>query len=214
MQRQLRIKYKQVKQIKIGLILIVLLTNVSVIWSQNNFVLQHSENSINIYSKAKQNRSLIEYKGELTLKHQNIESVLAILKDYKNYQSWIYNCKRAKFIKEANNNIYLYQISKASWPFKDRDYVLCLKPESSNKNTITIPFYAVSNIVSSKREYTRIDEFNGKWIIEKIDKKIKVSMYGSFNPKMKLPKYLKQKYEKKIPLNTLNKLKTLLLASK
>jgi len=182
--------------------------------AQNEFTLSFTEKNISIYKKKTDNKSFIEYKGKLTIENTDIKTVLKVLKDYKNYQSWIYNCRSAKILKEDNEHIYLYQISKATWPFKDRDYVLCLKPEFINNDSVIIPFSAYTNLISSKKQYTRLDTFNGKWIIKKLGDKVTVSMYGSFDPKMKLPKALRKKYERKIPLKTLSKLKQTLLALK
>ena len=64
---------------KIILTLLFLLANSIVVSSQNDFILQHSESNITIYNKAEQNRLLIEYKGDLTLENETIESVIACL---------------------------------------------------------------------------------------------------------------------------------------
>jgi hypothetical protein len=188
--------------------------DISMLYNGGKFTLSFIKNNISIYKKENENKNLIEYKGELILNRINIETIIKVLKDYNNYSSWVYNCKRAEVQKKDDNCIYLYQISKATWPLKDRDYVLCLKPQSKINNKIIFPFSAVSSIIATNKKYVRIDAFNGKWIIEKLQGKIKVSMYGSFNPKMKLPNYLKKKYERNIPFNTLSKLKQIVQTMK
>lgn len=175
---------------------------------QDDFKLDFCKEGISVYSKSNMDKKHIEYKGSLTLNDTLEKKVIRTLTDYNNHKNWVYNCKSSNLIKQEGDTTHLYQVCNATWPFKNRDYVLCLEKKLLENGTIQVDFKSVSNIISDKEELVRIDEFIGYWKIEKKESKLIITMYGKFNPKMKLPKTIIKQYVKKIPFNTLRNLKT------
>ncbi len=175
--------------------------------AQKEFKLNFCKEGVSVYSKNTSNKNHIEYKGAITIDSSCLKKAIQILTDYENHKNWVYNCKNSSLIKEDKNTTHLYQVCNATWPFKNRDYVLCLERKELENGNIKVDFKSVSNMVSNKKDLVRIDEFSGYWEIEKKASKVIITMYGNFNPKMKLPQAIMKKYSKKIPFNTLLNLK-------
>lgn len=178
---------------------------------QDGFKVDFCKEGISVYSKSNMDKKHIEYKGSLTLDSTALKKVVQTLIDYESHKNWVYNCKDSSLINNEGNTTHLYQVCNAIWPFKNRDYVLCLEKKILKNGTIQVDFKSVPNIISNKKELVRIDEFNGYWKIEKKASKIIITMYGKFNPKMKLPHSIIKQYVKKIPFNTLRNLKSKVL---
>lgn len=174
---------------------------------QDDFKLDFCKEGISIYSKSNMDKKHIEYKGSLTLDSTALKKVVKTLTDYNNHKNWVYNCKNSSLLNQEGDTTHLYQVCNAMWPFKNRDYVLCLEQKELDNGTIKVDFKSVPDMVSDKKELVRIDEFNGYWKIEKNGSEIIITMYGHFNPKMNLPQAIMKKYARKIPLNTLLNLK-------
>lgn len=176
-----------------------------------DFELSYEDESLKVFTKTKIKPQFIEYKAELILLNVKPNDVLSILKNYKDYPSWMYNCISAQEIERSKNTIYVYQISKFSWPFQNRDVILKSSVEEFN-DKIVINYESTRNKEKLKNKFVRIDECNGKWIIEKLNNKTKITLYGSFNPKLKLLyKNLNKKYAIKIPYTTLKALEKKLI---
>ncbi len=189
------------------IILPVIICYPFIISAQKEFELNFCKEGVSVYSKNTSNKNHIEYKGSITIDSSSLKNAIQILTDYENHKNWVYNCENSSLIKEDKNTTHLYQVCNATWPFKNRDYVLRLERKELENGNIKVDFKSVPNMISNKKELVRIDEFSGYWEIEKKASKVIITMYGNFNPKMRLPKAIMEKYSKKIPFSTLLNLK-------
>jgi len=192
----------------------VLLINIKVCYAQNDYYLDIDKNDIKVFLKEDPKDNYIEYKAVMQIESIYYDNVVRLFLDYKNHTKWVYNCIDSYLLKKDKNNTYLYQSCKSHWPFKKRDFVLNITSKQIDANTLEVYFTSEKDILSENESHIRINEFVGKWQLKKEGEKTIITIYSSFNPKIRLPPFLIEKYASEIPYYTLSNLKYNLLALK
>lgn len=182
-------------------------------FGQTNFELIQSKDQIYIYTNPEKNRKTIEYWAHTTIEGKDIKEVLSIFTQYNSHSDWVYNCQSSQLLKHTSDTVLLYQICDASWPFKNRDYILSLKKVVVNNRETKISFSAIDNQLPTKKGLVRLDYFKGYWLLQQTDTGVKVSIKCEFDPKLKMPRAFRKSFEKKIPYHTLKQLKAQIVNS-
>ena len=187
------------------LILLICLATTAV-FSQRHQKVVYEKEGIKIYNPPLES-GFISYTAYLFLPGQTVDKVRNILQDYKAHTAWIYRCLESRKISETNDLIYLYQVSKSNWPFKNRDHILAIHILENSKQKYRIRFNAQPTYIEYHDKHVRIDDFFGEWEVYKEDNGVMVKMFTSFNPKVKFPKAFFRTLSKRVPLETLRGLK-------
>jgi ribosome-associated toxin RatA of RatAB toxin-antitoxin module len=141
-----------------------------------------------------------------TLVSARISSIVALLKDKKNYPKWVYNCQSAKSLGENKDlSAYSYTITKTPWPFRSRDSVVysTLKQNKKTKEVI-ISLIAKPNYHPLKNGLVRIQQLKGQWVLTpQKNGVIKVTTEIMVDPGGRLPKWLVNQFAINTPFNTL-----------
>lgn len=176
-------------------------------FGQQAFELIQEKDQIYVYSNPVKNRKTIEYRAFTLIQNTQMSTVLDKLTRYSEHASWLYNCEYSELLDQQDNTAYLYQVCDASWPFKDRDYVLELVKTVTQTNQTKISFKAIANKYPVQQGHVRLDQFNGYWLLEQVGTAVKVTIFCTFDPKLNMPRAFRRSYEKKIPFNTLKNLR-------
>ncbi|MEP2937036.1 MAG: START domain-containing protein [Gilvibacter sp.] len=174
---------------------------------QSNLELTQSRDDIFIFTNPKGSSATIEYKAHTLIKNTTIDKVLRVFTNYEGHTEWLYNCEESKLLDQENDIAYLYQVCNATWPFRNRDYVLKLKKTHQSPSRTTITFSAIDSMLPTKKNRVRLDHFTGYWLLEQKETHVKVSMYCEFDPNLSMPKGMRKAYAIKIPFHTLRDLR-------
>lgn len=191
----------------------LLLYSTSPTHAQKEYELTTEKDGVQIFLKEAPKKGFIEYKGVLTIKNVAFAKVINTLVDYENHSTWIYNCIDSQLLESQPYFTYLHQTCNAIWPLKKRDYILLVKTEKINDRTFIVTLTSVPEYIPLVENHVRIDEFEGKWVLQDEKKHISISLFGSFDPKISLSSFFLRNYSKKIPFKTLTNLKEILLAT-
>lgn len=200
----------QMKFLVTGLFLVIVLPSLAQVHMssrQASLKLTHSKEQIFVFTNPQNSDQIIEYKAHTTIANVSLEQVLAIFSEYEQHSDWVYNCKASELLKKQEDIVYLYQVCNATWPIRNRDYVLKLTKQQLDAQTIKISFSAVDKMLPEKKQLVRINHFEGYWLLQETDAGVKVSMYSEFDPLLSMPKAMRKSYATKIPYHTLRNLR-------
>jgi len=104
-----------------------------------------------------------------------MEVILEVLADIESFPKWFPNCKEYKYIKKDNkDNMVLYMVIKCGWPAADRDVVffsMHTDAPERGEHLINLIFIKDSDsIVPRNKEYVRMADFGGGYVLKKINK--------------------------------------------
>jgi len=186
-------------------ILIICLVTTT-IYSQRHQKVVYDKEGIKIYNPPLES-GFISYTAYLFLPGQTVNQVKSVFQDYKAHSAWIYRCLESKKISETNDLVYLYQVSKSNWPFKNRDHILAIRILEDSKQKYRIRFKAEPSYLENHDKHVRIDDFYGEWEVIQEANGVLVKMFTSFNPNVNLPKAFFRTLSKRVPLETLRNLR-------
>jgi len=193
-----------------SLIKIWILLFISLVWnvvlSQRHQKVVYNKEGIKIYNPPLES-GYISYTAYLTLPGQTVDQVKKVFQDYKAHTDWIYRCLESKKISETEGMVYLYQVSKSNWPFKNRDHILAIQILEDSRQKYRIRFNADPSFLEYHDKHVRIDKFFGEWEVNQVGSGVVVKMFTSFNPKVKFPKAFFRTLSKRVPLETLRNLR-------
>lgn len=174
----------------------------------NEYVLVKNSEGIKVFHREKPKTGFVEYKAQIEVEGRDIQNVLDFFKDYENHPNWIYNCTSSALY-AINENLYLYQICKSPWPFKDRDVNLLTNTEWVNKNKAIVRFDSEPKMAPQIDRLVRIEQFTSIWTVEKNKDWLTITIETSFNPKLITGNLFLKSYSTKIPYETLKSFKRL-----
>ena len=175
-------------------------------FSQRGFQLVHAADQIKIY-RPPLDDGYITYKASMIVANTTVRRVRTILQDYPQHTEWMYRCLESRKINESFRTIYLYQVSKSNWPFRNRDNVLRVDVLQDDPDRYRLRFTAEPSYLSTRGKYVRIQKFYGEWDVKTENGKVNISMFASFRPEVNFPKTFFRTLSKRIPLVTLKNLK-------
>lgn len=184
--------------------LIVLFPVISI--SQRGFQLVHAADQIKIY-RPPLDEGYITYNASMSLPNTSVSDVREVLQNYAQHTEWMYRCLESRKLNETSGTIYLYQVSKSNWPFRNRDNVLRVEVLQDDPDRYRLRFTAEPEYVSEKKKYVRIQKFHGEWDIRAEKERVTISMFTSFRPEVNFPKTFFRTLSKRIPLVTFNNLR-------
>ncbi|MDH3699202.1 MAG: hypothetical protein OER83_08880 [Flavobacteriaceae bacterium] len=178
----------------------------NVVFSQRHQKVVYDKEGIKIYNPPLES-GFISYTAYLALPGKTVHQVRNVFQDYKAHTEWIYRCLESEKISETDGVVYLYQVSRSNWPFKNRDHILVIQILDDSNNKYRIRFKAEPTFLDYHNRHVRIDDFYGEWEVSQEESGVLVKMFTSFNPKVNFPKAFFRTLSKRVPLETLRKLK-------
>lgn len=173
---------------------------------QRGFELIHDKDQIKIYRPPLE-EGFITYDASITLKTTSVKAVREILRDFEAHPFWMYRIVESRKLRDDGARIFLYQISKSNWPFKNRDYILQVDVLQDDDKRYRLRFTARPEYRPEDSKYVRIQTFTGEWDVKQEGEQVRIGMFTSFRPEVRFPKTFFRTLSKRIPLVTFKNLR-------
>lgn len=168
------------------------------------------EDGVSVSTREVVGRSFPTFRG-VGVVHANIFEVLAVLSDIKRYTEWQGSCAEARLLRKINEREYIvYSRTDAPWPVSDRDTVNRSKVHVDLKRRIVnIKFRAIrTRLQGPVSGVVRMNKLRGHFKLTSLTRdKTKVDYKVDADPEGMLPTWLAKMATKKLPLETIKKLR-------
>jgi START domain len=168
------------------------------------------EDGISVSTREVAGRSFPSFRG-IGVVHANIFEVLAVLSDIKRYTEWQGSCAEARLLRKISEREYIvYSRTDAPWPVSDRDTVNRSKVHVDLKRRIVnIKFRAIkTRLQGPVSGVVRMNKLRGHFKLTSLARnKTKVDYKVDADPEGMLPTWLAKIATKKLPLETIQKLR-------
>lgn len=142
-------------------ILNFLLANVNA--QESGWQIAKEKDGIAIYTRELAGAEVKEFKA-LTEINTEMEFLVDMVLDVKEYARWMDNIESAEVIKKlTNNEFYVYSLIDIPWPINDRDLVTLNQVEREGKAKVKISLQSVEGFVPVKDDVIRMPKANGFW---------------------------------------------------
>ncbi len=176
--------------------------------------LKKEKNDIKVYTREIENAELDAFKATTEI-HTDMESMLAVFKDFEKYTDWVNDCKESFLIEKPEEEAFVYYIRfDTPWPISNRDVVAKLSITEQSPDRTLIEITKVSNRIEEKHKVIRMPEFSASWLLERTGDKVKVTHIGYADPGGRIPKWLANSSVIDGPIETITNLKNILQENK
>ena len=136
---------------------------------ENDWQLKKDTDGIAIYTRSVENSNIKEFKASTTL-NSSAETIFNIILDVENYPKWIEDISYAEKIYQRDSQIGMYYQMNMPWPIQDRDITLISKFKKLADNSTHFQLSYNADLKVEDKDFIRITEINGEWLITPIDK--------------------------------------------
>ncbi|MCW3087444.1 MAG: hypothetical protein JWQ78_830 [Sediminibacterium sp.] len=184
-------------------------------WSQEDWKLKSDRDGIRAYSKKTPDSKINAVKIEAVFP-ASLTQFASVLLDVNAYDTWIYNSKSTKLLKQVSpSELYYYSEVIFPWPTTNRDFVshMSMRQDSRTK-AVSVDASNVSGFVPQKPNIVRITRSTGKWLITPLGKdQVKVDYILQVDPGGDLPAWLINPFASKGLVETFRNLRSQLQKS-
>lgn len=162
---------------------------ITTVFSQKSWDLKKDKNNIQVYTKSVDSSKIKACKIQT-----EVVSTLAVIKDIitdgDRLKEWNYRTEDSKLLEKPSPNQYIiWTALDLPWPLKNRDVILMLNVTTISKNTLRIDVMAAPEKLPRKKDYIRIEKFEGFWILEQKDSIVKITHQIHGDPSGNLPSW-------------------------
>lgn len=177
---------------KLLLLIVCSLCTVSIIAQEEDWKLKSDKDDIKTYSRKLADSKINAVKVESVFAVPATQFV-AVLLDVPSYDTWVYNSKSTRLIKQVSpSELFYYSEVSFPWPTTNRDFVshVVISQDPATK-VVRINAKNVSGIVPVKQNIVRIEKSSGEWIITPVGKnQVKIEYVLQVDPGGDLPAWL------------------------
>lgn len=123
-----------------------------------------NKKGVKVYTRKVEGIAFKEFKGILNVK-ASLASLVALVTDVEVSPQWLANCSKSELLKQISpQETYVYSLSKAPWPVKNRDAIVH-NAISQDKDTrvVTIKQTGKPDYIEKKKGITRVKRIQGFW---------------------------------------------------
>lgn len=112
-------------------------------------------------------QSIKAFRGISTY-NTTIPQLVATITDMENFTNWVAGAKKAEVVKRLGaKSQAAYYVNDFPFPAKDRDWVFVQRIETISEEKVKIHVGIANDLVPETDDYTRVDQAQGTWILEK-----------------------------------------------
>ncbi|MEX1001362.1 MAG: START domain-containing protein [Crocinitomicaceae bacterium] len=163
--------------------------------------LEKDESGIKIYSRSHATSDFKEYKA-LTTFRASRNKVASLILNIDDYVNWFPDCLESYQIKKEGDEMIVYYLIDSPWPISDRDAVMRLKIDHSNKETL-IHFEEVTAVKPKVKNVVRIPKSRGFWRLTDVGEKTSVVYQNHADPGGEVPAWVTNLFIVDAPYETL-----------
>jgi hypothetical protein len=128
-----------------------------------------TDGSIRTYESGVLHDGYTKYRGVGRL-DMTFDEAVAIIKDIPGTVHWLPRCRRSDEIRWiSETSVILYVVSRAPWPFKDRDMVWRRDYLVDNDDRMLMTFEAIDDSFEGEPGTLRVISAHGEWEVRRID---------------------------------------------
>lgn len=191
------------------LILLILITTSS---SQQSWEIKKDDEGIQIYTRKVPGSDFKEFRGEVIMENTTMNNIQEAILDVDGYESLFPDCYDPRILKQTDNSYSVhYLITKAPWPFKDRDgiYEQIIRVAAID-SLVTISIRILPGFIPENDQYVRIQYGVGFWEIRKMKvNTFRVIYQFHADPEERVPDWLARRFIVENPFTTLNSLRSI-----
>jgi len=178
--------------------------------AQDAWQLKKNSNGIKIYTQDYPNSKFKEYKAQMTVK-TSIETVKSVILDAENLKNWNYKTSKSSLIKKIDEDNYIFYLyNDMPWPVMNRDHISDVKVTYPNEKSIRISITPNNDMLPKYDGVVRITNFKGYWLLEELDKGVRITNQLFGDPEGGVPSWLVNSKLIKSPFTAFSNLKKLL----
>jgi len=199
------------------IIVSVLILSAVALWAQGEWNPVRNADGIRVFTRPSENSSLDEFMGK-TIVDARLEVVVELIRDVDAQPQWMADCIEARVVKKyTEEDILVYNVTRAPWPVSNRDVVVRSRGGIDVKSgKVSIIFNAVKDSpVPSRSGIVRMTDLLGQWHLKKTgDNKTEVTYIIRANPAGNIPASIANMTSKNIPFRTLSNMKQMVKKEK
>ena len=175
---------------------------------ENDWGKMHKKEGITCRYRNVENSDYKEFRAEVVL-NSNLNTVVAVLRDTKNWHKWSYCGKKAELLKIEGNDVYQYIETEIPWPFPNRDLVYhCKYLQDSNNYNVRVDIEGLPDYVPEKKNIVRVQYTKGHWeLIPLSENKVKVVFQMHIESGGNVPAWFANVASSESPFETLKNLR-------
>jgi hypothetical protein len=176
-------------------------------YSQGEWELKKNEDGIKVYTRKTNKSSVKEFKAVMVL-NTSITTLVDKITDAKRLKYWNYKTTKSKLLKRVSDSVFVvYMYNDFPWPVKNRDHISKLSLLKTDSSIVRINITSLPKYIPKHEDAIRIEKFSGYWLLEKIDKGIRVTQQMHGEPKGNVPSIIINATLAKAPLYSFKTLK-------
>ncbi len=202
---------------KYWLSIAIVLWAMAVVIAQDQWREVRNSNGIRVLTRPSAGSDLDEFKGVTTV-DAGIEVVVELIRDVDAQPQWMADCIEARVIKKfTEDDVLVYNMTKAPWPVSNRDVVVRSRGgQDAKSGKVSIVFTALKeSSVPPRAGVVRMTDLLGQWHLSKIgEEKTEVVYIMRANPGGNIPAALANLSSKNLPYRTLINMKEMVKKEK
>ena len=202
---------------KKALVVTLLVLSAAALWAQGEWSLVRNSDGIRVFTRPSENSSLDQFMGK-TFVDARLEVVVELIRDVDAQPQWMADCIEARVVKKyTEEDILVYNVTRAPWPVSNRDVVVRSKGGIDVKSgKVSIIFNAVKDSpVPPRSGIVRMTDLLGQWHLKKVgEDKTEVTYIMRANPAGNIPASIANMTSKSIPFRTLSNMKQMVKKEK
>jgi hypothetical protein len=182
------------------------------------------QDDVQVYSTKVQGSRIKSAKGEIIIA-ASLDDILAVLENITLLPRWLYKCRSAKTIKQADIvERYDYIYTDMPWPSWDRDVIVrSIFQQNPKTKVVTVSFDTDPKMVALKPRVVRVKKMTGRMLLipqalkptdNKDSKKTKIIYEVNTDPGGRIPKWLVNDMISDFPFYSLKNLRSLVMTQK
>jgi len=180
----------------------------------DEWVLRAEENGVRVYTLAHEDSNFRAFKAE-TLLHAPIDTVMAVMSTAESCLEWAHACKVSESLPGGTfSDRYAYSVTGMPWPVTDRDYVLHLLTSGKRGGPVRMTMSAVPDRKPEVDGRLRVNHSETLYELVPRGEWTQLTWVQHTDPEGSLPSWLVNSLLVDIPLDSLGKLREVVLLPK
>jgi hypothetical protein len=169
---------------------ISLLLCFTILVAQDGWTLRKDQSGIQIYTQQSEGSKLQKFKA-VTVFDCHYDKILKVLRDYDNFEDWMYSIEEAEvFVNEPDHDV-IYQETDLPWPCDNRDVVMERKfIKTANGLRIDLKTNDGTEYKPYKKGVERMKEAKGSWEFKTVGGKTEIVYQFLGDPGGQIPTWV------------------------
>lgn len=173
-------------------------------YSQSEWELRKEDEGIKVYTRDIEGSKIQEYKA-VAIVDGKLSSVIAVMKDIKNYPDFLKNLIETRLIEATDTFQLHYLINKTPWPVTNRDGVFSsVFSQRYDTKQVKMTVKLEKDYVLENKQCVRMEEAKGFWLFFPLDTdKVEITYQMLIDPGGSIPVWILNAFIVNAPIDDL-----------